>query len=76
MPLFEFTCSRCGEQFEELILSEKDVPVCPSCGETSVNRELSVFATGTGAKSPCEKGSCNFPGGPASCPGGSCPFGS
>ena len=76
MPLFEFTCSRCGERFEDLVLSEKDVPVCPACGATSVNRELSVFATSTGSKSPCEMGSCNLPGGPASCPGCSCPFGS
>ncbi|MFH1744515.1 MAG: zinc ribbon domain-containing protein [bacterium] len=75
MPLYEFTCRGCGTQFEDLVFSQADVPACPKCGETSVTKDLSVFATSSGAKTPCDMGSCDLPGGRSACPGGSCPFG-
>ena len=36
MPLYEFSCAKCGEQFEELVMSSKPEAiakvVCPECG--------------------------------------------
>jgi putative FmdB family regulatory protein len=46
MPIYEYRCTACETQFEELLLSraeEKDVR-CPSCGAADVTRELSITA--------------------------------
>lgn len=48
MPIFEFVCGNCGEDFEEL-LSRAEVDAggvcCPKCGSAEVERRLSGFAT-------------------------------
>ena len=43
MPIYEYTCSRCGKGFEELIIRSSDgVEVkCPSCGTPDVRRKMS-----------------------------------
>lgn len=43
MPLFEYRCSACDSQFE-LLIRGSAVPACPSCGATSLERMLSLFA--------------------------------
>jgi putative FmdB family regulatory protein len=51
MPLFEFTCSKCGKNFEELLALadlESAGVACPHCASTEVVRALSSFATGGG----------------------------
>lgn len=50
MPIYEFKCSSCGHQFEELVLGRLDVSEvrCPKCLKNDVQRLLSVFA-GCGA---------------------------
>ena len=71
MPIYEYACSRCGNEFETLVRSGT-VPDCPSCHSTDLAKKLSVFATGGAvpeaapvAAGPC--GSCGHPGGPGSC---------
>ena len=44
MPIFEFTCSGCGEDFEELVFSQSEEVECPKCGSTEAKRKLSAFA--------------------------------
>lgn len=65
MPLFEFTCSKCGKVFEELLslaeLAAGDLE-CPACGAAEVTRGLSTFATSGG----------DGGGGGGSCGGGGC----
>lgn len=46
MPLFEYRCAPCDTQFE-LLIRGADVPTCPSCGTTSLERILSLFAVST-----------------------------
>lgn len=63
MPLFEFTCTRCGKVFEELLsLAELDAGdlECPACGAAEVNRGLSTFATSGdgGGGGGCASGGC------------------
>jgi putative FmdB family regulatory protein len=49
MPIFEYTCRKCGKLFEKLILGKSSVePVCPECGSKRVERKFSAFATATG----------------------------
>ena len=43
MPLFEYRCTSCKGEFELLILHGA-VPVCPSCGSTTLEKKLSMFA--------------------------------
>ena len=49
MPLFEFTCKKCGHNFEDLVtiadLNDGKVK-CPACNSKRVERGFSAFATG------------------------------
>jgi putative FmdB family regulatory protein len=46
VPIYEYRCDACKEQFEEyLSLSTSPAPPCPACGKTTVTRVLSMFAT-------------------------------
>ena len=47
MPLFEFECSACHNEFEELVFSVNgtgDV-TCPVCGESDEKKKISTFAS-------------------------------
>ncbi len=43
MPIHEFACSACEQQFEELILRESDEAEvgCPACASKDVSRLIS-----------------------------------
>jgi putative FmdB family regulatory protein len=46
MPIYEYRCESCEEQFEELLPSSTGpVPPCPACGAKVVTRVYSTFAT-------------------------------
>ena len=51
MPLYEYHCPDCNEQFEKLVrLSEANVlPECPECGGRHTQKLLSTFATSGGS---------------------------
>ena len=74
MPIYEYVCRKCGEQFVWLT-REGEEPSCPSCGTRRLARQLSVpFAhkAGPGASCPArEAGAC----GVDNCRGGSCGLG-
>jgi putative FmdB family regulatory protein len=41
MPIFEYECKGCGHQFEALV-RKSNVPACPSCQGTELERLLSL----------------------------------
>jgi putative FmdB family regulatory protein len=45
MPLYEYKCRRCGEEFEKLVRVSKDCAtvVCPKCGDTGAERQVSLI---------------------------------
>jgi putative FmdB family regulatory protein len=44
MPLYEYRCSQCGEQFEKLVRMSDDRNVdCPHCGDPKVQKLVSCF---------------------------------
>ena len=47
MPIYEYRCSKCGNEQENLIRSDSDDPVCDQCGGKTLNRKLSLFAVST-----------------------------
>lgn len=58
MPMYEFRCSNCGKEFEELVLSRTARVACPGCKSQDVARLMSVCSfkspgsdTGTAASS-------------------------
>ena len=48
MPIYEFKCQSCGDQFEQLVLpwleNASQKPECPSCHGQEVERTLSICA--------------------------------
>jgi putative FmdB family regulatory protein len=44
MPIYEFRCTECGTEFEELAKAGSRAAVCPSCGSERVRRVFSAQA--------------------------------
>jgi len=68
MPMYDFYCNQCEQEFEELVARDRtDVP-CPRCQGTDTRRLMSRFASlsgsgsGGGAYVPRNGGGC-APGG-------------
>lgn len=50
MPIYEYACKSCGNQFEMLILGKEEA-VCPSCSGKELERLLSRSYSKAGATS-------------------------
>jgi len=68
MPIYEFVCSKCNNDFEELVFSQSEKVACPQCGSKKVKRAMSVFSFSSGGSyrssagsscGSCSKGSCS-----------------
>jgi putative FmdB family regulatory protein len=46
MPIYEYLCRSCGQEFEELVRGDEQ-PACPACGEQQVEKQMSVPAAHT-----------------------------
>ena len=42
MPIFEYRCSGCGDEFESLVLNTSPAPGCPSCGSQDLEKMMSI----------------------------------
>ncbi len=47
MKLYDFHCSACGKDFEELVREVSEAR-CPACGASEVEKQLSAFSVGRG----------------------------
>jgi len=69
MPLYEFECTKCGTEFEELVLSTKSEALakvtCPACDSPKVKKKVSTFAASVGGSAAGASGgaSCAPSGG-------------
>ena len=63
MPIFEYTCGKCGKEFEMLVFGGRKV-TCSACGSEDVKKKFSVFGM-SGMERPVSSG-CS------SCSSGSC----
>lgn len=43
MPIFDFRCAACGKTCELLVRSSA-TPVCPECGSTQLEKQVSLVA--------------------------------
>jgi putative FmdB family regulatory protein len=57
MPLYEYVCAKCEEEFEFLVRGG-ETPACPTCGSESLRQQLSVVAAHTSSQ---ESSSCATP---------------
>ncbi len=76
MPIYEYVCNACGEEFEQLVFSSDEVIKCRSCGSGDTTKKMSAFAmkcgdrfVGTGKKASsggcagCTSTNCSSCGG-------------
>lgn len=42
MPLYDYACTACAHEFEEMNSEGQPAPVCPSCGSKDTQRRLSA----------------------------------
>lgn len=71
MPLYEYRCRGCAQEFELLVRSD-DVPACPACQATTLDKLMSATAVAVGrdaapAPGPGACGTCGDPRGPGAC---------
>ena len=50
MPIYEYFCKKCEEEFEFLVMGSDEEITCPTCEGTHVDRLLSVVGFNTGGK--------------------------
>ena len=46
MPLYEYNCQDCGEEFDQIVrFSDADLlPECPECGQVNTRKKISAGA--------------------------------
>ena len=42
MPIYEYQCCDCCNEFEELVFSGNDTPPCPKCASANVEKLMSA----------------------------------
>ena len=68
MPIYEYRCKQCEQDFEKYVPGAATAVACPSCASGEVMRKLSVFGLKTvGNFMPSPTG-----GGGGCCGGGGC----
>ena len=72
MPVYEYECESCSRQFELLVRSRSDTPVCPHCESKKLTRRFSTFAAHSDGGLPACAKSC--PSADSSCAEKACPF--
>ena len=50
MPMYDFYCSSCSCEFEDMVGPDEACPPCPNCGSTDTERLLSAANLKHGAK--------------------------
>ena len=62
MPIFEFHCNSCNQDFEKLVFGADPEVECPHCGQAKVEKLMSTCTAKVGQKytaaSSGSKGSC------------------
>lgn len=47
MPIYEYRCKQCEQEFEKYVPGASTVVACPGCASEQVMRKLSVFGLKT-----------------------------
>jgi len=49
MPIYEYSCSKCNDDFE-LLVFKNDEPACPKCGNKDLQKKMSACGFSVGYK--------------------------
>lgn len=73
MPIYEYACCNCSEEFEKLVFRSDEAVTCPKCESTNVQKKMSVcgFKSG-GDKGAASSRTSSVSSGCSGCAGGSC----
>ena len=64
MPIFEYCCEKCGEEFERLVPRSDTKVHCEKCGSGEVKKKLSTFSASVRSSGGCPAASvCPSSGG-------------
>ena len=50
MPIYEYHCGQCDNEFEKLVFNSSEQIACPQCKSKKVTRMMSAFAFSIGGK--------------------------
>ena len=53
MPIYEYVCEDCKNNFEELVRGNDDPTNCPACGSSAIRRKISMTASPHAADRSC-----------------------
>ncbi len=67
MPLYDYKCQKCSHKFEVLVMGGEQ-PQCPQCASLELDKMMSGFSVGGGAKNAGSAVGSKCGG----CAGGSC----
>ncbi|AID58004.1 zinc ribbon domain protein, CxxC_CxxC_SSSS superfamily [Geotalea daltonii FRC-32] len=57
MPIFEYHCQSCGNDFEKILkTSGEDSATCPECGSKRTRKKISAFSEIKKTSKPCFSG--------------------
>ena len=60
MPIYEYQCQECGEEFEKLLRSISSPPKveCPHCAGKKIEKKISLFGTRTSGSGGLSASTC------------------
>jgi putative FmdB family regulatory protein len=67
MPIFEYKCEDCGEEFEQLVSGKNPKVICLKCSSKNLKKKFSLFGMSGVTKQASSSGS-----GCTSCSSSSC----
>lgn len=44
MPIYEYKCCDCGQEYEALVMGSEDAVECEKCGSQKKERQMSCFS--------------------------------
>jgi len=50
MPIYEYVCEKCGNEFELIVFNKEEAPNCPKCGAENPVKKMSSFGFAVGYK--------------------------
>lgn len=71
MPIYEYGCDKCGQDFEELVFGD-EAPACPHCGSHKTHKLMSRCAHRSANAGAGDYAAPSGGGGCAGCSGGNC----
>ena len=74
MPMYEYHCSRCAKDFEELVFGDERSVRCPACGSKKIRKLMSRCSHRSGGRSDYGEsaGAGSGSSGCSGCSGGDC----